>query len=73
VALGVPIDRPVDLRVKIRILPITTLNHVVPIGICREELGNFVYGEALRLCKFHEIVVAVLGNPLQMQVVLIGC
>jgi len=40
---------------------VTILEHVVPIGICREELGNFIDGEALGLCKFHEIIVAVLA------------
>jgi len=51
---------------------VTIFEHVVPIGICREELGNFSGGEALRLCKFHEIVVTVLANPLSMQIVLVG-
>jgi len=73
VHLGVPIDRPVDVFDKHRIFLITTFEHVVPIGICREELGNFVCREALGLCKFHKIVVAVFANPLPMQVVLIGC
>jgi len=73
VHLGVPIDRPVDFFDKIRIFLVTTFEHMVPIGICREELGNFVGGEALGLCKFHEIIVAVLANPLPMQVVLIDC
>jgi len=73
VHLGVPIDGPVDFFGKIRILLVTIFEHVVPVGICSEELGNFVGGEALGLCKFHEIVVPVLANPLPMQVVLIGC
>jgi len=71
--LRVPIDRPLDFLDKIRIFLVTSFEHVVPIGICREELGNLVIGEALGLCKFHKIIVAVLANPLPMQVVLIGC
>jgi len=71
--LGVPIDRFVDLLGKIRILLVTTFEHVVPIDICREEVGNFVGGEALGLCKFQEIIVTVLASQLPMQVVLIGC
>ena len=70
--LRVPIDRPVDFFYKVRIFLVTTFEHVVPIGICREELCNFVCGKALVLCKFHEIVVTVLANLLPMQVVLIG-
>jgi len=73
VHLGVAIDRPVDFFDKIRILLVTIFKHVVPIGICREELGNFVGGETLGLCKLHEIIVTVLGNPMPMQIVLIGC
>jgi len=66
VHLGIPIDGPVDFFDKIWILLVTIFEHVVPVGICREELGNFVGGEALGLCKFHKIVVAVLANPLPM-------
>jgi len=62
----VPIDGPVNFFDQIRILLITTFKHMVPIGICREALGNFVCGEALGLCKFHKIVVTVLTNPLPM-------
>jgi len=71
--LRVPIDGPVDFFDKFRILLVTTFEHVVPVGICREELGNFVGGEALGLCKFHKIIVTVLTNPLIIQIVLIGC
>ena len=71
--LRVLIDRPTDLFDKIRIFLVTTFEHVVSIGICRKELGNFVCGDALQLYKFHEIVIAVLANPLPMQVILIGC
>jgi len=53
VHLKVPIDAPVDFFDKFRILLITTSEHVVPVGICREELGNIVGGETLELCKFH--------------------
>ena len=73
VHLGVPIDRPVDFFDKIRILLVTTFEHVVPVGICRGEPGTFVGGEASGLCNFHEIIVTVLANTLPMQVVLIGC
>jgi len=73
VHLRVPIDRPVDLLDKIWILLETTFEHVVPVGICMKELGNFVGREALGLCKFHEIIVTVLANPLLMQIVLTGC
>jgi len=73
VHLRVPIDRPVDFLGKIRILLVTTFEHVVQVAICREELGNFVGGEALGLCKFYKIIVTVLANPLPMQIVLIGC
>jgi len=73
VHLGVPIDGPVDFVDKIRILLVTIFKHVVPVGICREKLGNFVGGEALGMCKLHEIIVTVLANPLPMQIVLIGC
>ena len=71
--LKVPIDGPVDLFDKLRILLVTTFEHVVPVGICREEVRYFVGGEALGLCKFHEIIVTVLANPLPVQIVLIGC
>jgi len=71
--LKVPIDRPVDLFDKFRILLVTTFEHMVPNGICREEVGNFVCGEALGLCELHESVVAVLANPLPMEIVRIGC
>ena len=64
--LEVPIDGTVDFVDKFGILLITTFEHVVTIGICGEELGNFVCGEALALCKFHEILVGVLANPLPM-------
>jgi len=73
VHLGVPIDRPVDFFDKIRIFLVTTFEHVFPVGICMEELENFVGREALGLCKSHEIILAVLANPLPMQVVLIDC
>jgi len=73
VHLGVPIDMPLDIFDKIRILLVTIFEYVVPIGICREELGNFVGGETLGLCKPHEIIVTVLANSLPMQIVLIGC
>jgi len=46
VYLRVPIDRPVHFLGKIMILLVTTFEYVVPNGICREELGNFVGGEA---------------------------
>jgi len=46
---------------------------VVPVGIYREELGNFVGGEALGLCRFYGIIVVVLANLLLIQVILIGC
>jgi len=72
VYLRVPINRPVDIFDKFSILLVTTFEHVVPVGICKEELGNFISGEALGLCKLHEIVVTVLANPLLMQIVLIG-
>ena len=71
--LGVPIDGPVDFFDKFRILLVTTLEHVVPVGICREELGNFVGGKALGLCQLHKIIVTVLANQLPMQLILIGC
>jgi len=35
-------------------------------------LRDFGSGEVLRLWKFYEIVIAVLANPLPIQVVLIG-
>jgi len=73
VHLVVPINGFVDFLGKIRILLGSNFEHEVPIGICREELGNFFGGEALGLCKFHEIIVTVLANPLPMQVVLISC
>jgi len=55
------------------ILLVTTFEHVVLVGIYREEMGNFVAGEALGLFKLHEIILTVLANPLLMQIVLIGC
>jgi len=73
VHLEVPIDVAVDFFDKIRILLVTTFGHVVPVGMCREELGNLVGGEALGLCKLHETIVTVLANPLPLQVVLVGC
>jgi len=69
----VPIDGPVDFFDKVRILLVTTFEHVVPVGICREEVRNCVCGEALGLCKPHLIIITVLANPLLMQIVLIGC
>jgi len=73
VHLEVPINGLVDFFDKFRILLVTTFEHVVPVGICRKELGNFVGEEALGLCQLHEIIVTVLANPLPMQIVLIGC
>jgi len=73
VHLRVPINRPVDFFDKFRILLLTTFEHVVLVGICREELANFVGGEVLGLCKLHEIIVTVFANPLPMQIVLISC
>ena len=53
VHLGVPIDGPVDFFDKIRIILVTIFEHVVPIGICRENLRNFVGGESLGLYNLH--------------------
>jgi len=45
VHLRVPIDRLVNFINKIRILLVTTFEHMVPIGICRKKLGVFIYGD----------------------------
>ena len=72
VYLAVPINGPVHFFDKFGILLVTTFEHVDPVGICRQELGNLVGGEALGLCEFLELIVAVLANPLPLQIVLIG-
>jgi len=71
--LEVSIDRPVDIFNKIRFLLVTTFEHIFPIGICWEELEDFICREALGLCKLNKIIVAILANLLPMQVVLFGC
>jgi len=64
---------PVDFSDRVRILLVTTFEHVVPVGISRKELGNFIGGETLGLCKFYEIIVTVLTNLLPMLILLIAC